>query len=143
MDTTDLYCLPRQVKTRWASAENYAAQPGAAAQANYGRKGSPSRPLAAGESFVMAQAAGMGTVRRLWITVDDRSPEMLRGLVLRMYWDDAGKPAVEVPLADFFCQALGRTVRFRECLVRQSRRALLQLPHPHAFPQRVPHHRDQ
>ena len=39
MDTTELFSLPRQVKTRWASAENYAALPGAGAQANNGRKG--------------------------------------------------------------------------------------------------------
>lgn len=112
MDTPELFTLPRQVKTRWASAENAAALPGAAAQAQCGRKGSPFRPLAAGESLVLAQAEGMGTVRRLWITIDDRSPELLRGLVLRMYWDGAGTPAVEAPLGDFFCQPLGRTAVF-------------------------------
>lgn len=112
METSPLFSLPRQVQTRWASAENYEALPGAAAAANCGRKGSPSRPLAAGESFVMAQATGMGTVRRLWITIDDRSPALLRGLVLRMYWDGEDKPAVEAPLGDFCCQALGRTAVF-------------------------------
>jgi len=112
MENGDLFLLSDRLHTRWASAENYAAQPGAGAQANYGRKGSPSRPLAAGESFVMASAAGMGTVRRLWITIDDRSPELLRGIVLRMYWDGEEKPAVEAPLGDFFCQPLGRTAAF-------------------------------
>jgi len=110
----DMFVLPAGVHTRWASAENWDAQPGAAGKENFGRKGSPCRrPLKAGESFVMAHAENTsGIVRRMWITLDDRTPALMRGIVLRMYWDGAEKPAVEVPLGDFFCQALGRPVEF-------------------------------
>lgn len=112
MNTTPLYALPENVVTRWASAENYDAAPGAGGLANFGRKGSPCRPLAAGESFTMAQAEGSGAIRRIWVTISERTPQMLRGLVVRVYWDGAEKPAVEAPLGDFFCQPLGRTATF-------------------------------
>jgi hypothetical protein len=41
-------------------------------------------------------------VRHLWLTTD---PTNLRGLVLRIYWDDRADtaPSVAVPLGDFFC----------------------------------------
>ncbi|HVF10792.1 MAG TPA: glycoside hydrolase family 172 protein, partial [Abditibacteriaceae bacterium] len=108
-----LFAIPNKVHTRWASAENDEARTGAGGQANFGRKGSPSRSLASGESLTLAHAAGMGTVRRMWITINDRSPHMLRGLVLRMFWDGEEKPAVEAPFGDFFGQALGQPAIFQ------------------------------
>lgn len=112
MDQQPLFHLPRNLKTRWASAENWDAKPGAAAQANFGRKGSAARPLLPGESFVMAHAEGSGTVRRIWITINSRIPATLRGIVIRAYWDGEEKPAVEAPIGDLFCLSLGRTARF-------------------------------
>ena len=46
--------------------------------------------------------AGSGVVTRIWLTVTDRGPEMLRSLRLEMFWDGAETPAVSVPLGDFF-----------------------------------------
>jgi hypothetical protein len=46
------------------------------------------------------------------MTFDDRSQEMLRSLRLDMYWDSASRPAVSVPVGDFFGVALGRKVPF-------------------------------
>ncbi len=114
MQTEDLFRLPQEkVVTRWASAENYDAAPGESAKALHGRKGSACRPhFKAGESFTMAHGEGRGMVRRMWITISERTPEMLRGIVLRMYWDGAEKPAVEAPIGDFFCQPLGRMAAF-------------------------------
>ena len=112
MDGGDLFRLPDNIVTRWASSENFDALPGQAGKANFGRKGSACRPLAAGESFVMAHGEGSGTLRRIWVTLRERSPEMLRGIVIRMYWDGAEKPAVEAPIGDFFCTALGRLAPF-------------------------------
>lgn len=108
-----LYDIPRNIHTRWASMENPGAIPGVGGQSGFGRKGSACRGLKAGESFVMAHADGSGTIRRIWITINDRSPELLRGIVIRMYWDGEEKPAVEVPLGDFFCQSLGKTTTFQ------------------------------
>ena len=112
MENHPLFYLPEKVETRWASAENYDALAGAGGKEKFGRKGSPGRALAAGERFVAAQGDGTGTVRRMWFTATDRSPQALRGLVIRMYWDGEEKPAVEAPLGDFFGLALGRTAVF-------------------------------
>lgn len=108
------FVLPEGVQTRWATAENPEGLPGQGGQAKSGRKGAPCKcNFKAGETFTLAGAEGSpGIVRRLWITISDRSPAMLRGLVLRMYWDGDDKPAVEAPLGDFFCQPLGRMTAF-------------------------------
>jgi hypothetical protein len=115
LEDKPIFHMPKNVKTRWASAENWDAEPGASAKANFGRKGSACKVnFAPGESFTMAHAEGTsGIVRRMWVTISERTPELLRGIVLRMYWDGAEKPAVEVPLGDFFCQPLGRLVAFQ------------------------------
>ena len=47
-------------------------------------------------------AKGAGTIDRMWMTIEDRSPEALRGLRLDIFWDGAATPAVSVPLGDFF-----------------------------------------
>ena len=112
-----MYEMPKGVKTRWASAENWKGEKGAGGIENGGRKGSPKFPLKAGETKTLAEVyKTSGMIRRIWITVIDRSPEMLQGLKLRMYWDGASVPAVSAPLGDFFCQGLGRMTTFEnEC----------------------------
>lgn len=107
-----LYEMQEGIETRWASGENPTGAKGAGGAANGGRKGSPTVPIRAGESRVLAQATGSGTVRRIWMTFPDRSPHMLRGLRLEMYWDGASTPAVSAPVGDFFGIGLGRTAVF-------------------------------
>jgi hypothetical protein len=108
-----IYTLPAGVETRWASRENPTAAKGAGGKENGGRKGAPSFPLKAGETQTLAEANGTsGVVRRIWATVSDRTPRMLRGLQLDFYWDGAKKPAVSVPFGDFFGMSLGRTSAF-------------------------------
>jgi hypothetical protein len=41
---------------------------------------------------------------------------MLRGIRLEMFWDGAEKPAVSVPIGDFFCHGLGRMATFQNAL---------------------------
>ena len=78
-----LFSLPPEVQTKWASAENPLAEKGRGGTELKGRKGRAWFGLAVGESRVLAQEKdGTGTVRRIWITINDRSPEMLRGLRL-------------------------------------------------------------
>jgi hypothetical protein len=38
----------------------------------------------------------------MWFTINDRSLQMLRSLRIEMFWDNENKPAVSVPVADFF-----------------------------------------
>lgn len=59
---------------------------------------------------------GSGTIKRMWITISDRSPEMLRSLKIEMFWDHAKTPAVSVPFGDFFGMGLGKKVPFENAL---------------------------
>jgi hypothetical protein len=112
-----LYDMPVGVETRWASSENPTGAKGKAAQANGGRKGSPTVAIKAGQSRVLASAQNTsGTVRRIWMTFPDRTPKLLRSLRIEMYWDNAKTPAVTVPLGDFFGIGLGRTTKFQSAL---------------------------
>ena len=117
VDPDSLYRIPKGVQTRWASAENWKGEKGAGGQENGGRKGSAAFPLGPGESKVLAGVTGAsGTVRRIWMTFRDRSARMLRGMRLDFHWDGCAKPAVSVPLGDFFMHGLGRMATFETAL---------------------------
>ncbi len=111
-----LYAFNENVTPRWVSFENIAGQKGAGGKENNGAKGHPFDRINAGESKVLLDIEGPGIINRIWITIQDRSPEMLRGLVIRMYWDGEDKPAVEAPFGDFFGIGLGKTAVFENVL---------------------------
>jgi hypothetical protein len=112
-----LYSVPDGIETRWASPENSRGEKGGGAQANGGRKGRSVIPLKAGEQVTLGEVRGSsGTVRRIWASISDRSPAMLRGLRLQMFWDGAARPAVDVPFGDFFGISLGKTTAFQSAL---------------------------
>ena len=98
----NLFDANRSSLPRWASFENPDALPHEGAKVNRGAKGCPAKVIKAGETVTLMHAESSGVVRRIWLTVDRRSPAELRRIVLRMYWDGSEKPAVECPLADFF-----------------------------------------
>jgi hypothetical protein len=115
--STSLFSLPKDIETRWASPENPEGRKGEAGRVNKGRKGRPTVSLKSGENVVLAQAsASTGIVRRIWVTLNDRSPAVLRGLRIDVYWDGASLPAVSSPFADFFGQGLGRCQVFESSL---------------------------
>ena len=101
------------VQSRLYSYENRDAAKGAGGKARFGRKGSPSVKVPAGQSFVMADIKGSGTIRRIWLVTYKRSAKFLRGMKIEMYWDGAQAPAVQAPLGDFFGHTLGKMVAFK------------------------------
>ncbi|MFN8441444.1 MAG: glycoside hydrolase family 172 protein [Caldilineaceae bacterium] len=112
------FTMPKGIQTRWASPENWEGEKGVAAQSNGGRKGSAWFALKAGEQRTLAEVSGSsGMIRRIWATIRDRSPQMLRSIRLDIYWDGASTPAVSVPLGDFFGHAAGRCVAFESALL--------------------------
>ena len=111
-----LFNKPPGVVSRWASFENPSAGRGLGALTNRGAKGRAFDRLPAGSSHTLLDVRGSGTVRRIWLTISDRSPDMLRGLRLDMWWDDCAIPAVSVPLGDFFGIGLGRRTVFTSAL---------------------------
>ena len=101
---------------RWASPENPTAAPGQGGGENHGAKGRAFTSIAAGGTLTLADVQGAGVVRRIWITIDDRSPRMLRALRVEMFWDGAATPAVSAPIGDFFGAGLGLLVPFENAL---------------------------
>lgn len=116
-DPSALYRFQEDGRPRWASPENREARKGAGGQENRGGKGHAFDTLPAGASITLADIEGAGIIDRMWITTEDRSPEMLRGLRLDIYWDGAAKPAVSVPLGDFFGAGAGALVPMETALV--------------------------
>jgi hypothetical protein len=109
--------MPAGGETRWASPENPTGEKGGGATTSSGRKGRPSIPLRAGQSSVLAEVKGAsGTIRRIWMTISERTPETLRGIRIDFYWDGCGRPAVSAPLGDFFGVGLGRMAKFESAL---------------------------
>lgn len=103
-------------QSRISSFENKNGVKGGGGQTNKGAKGNAFEPLAAGESKTLLDVSAPGVIQRIWVTIGDRSFNMLRSLRLRMYWDGDPKPAVDVPFGDFFCAQLGRPVAFQSAL---------------------------
>lgn len=108
----DLARRRRDADTRWASFENPGAAKGAGGRENRGAKGHAFDSVRRGETKTLLDVKGAGEIRRIWLTVRERDPEMLRALRLDMFWDGAGRPAVSVPLGDFMGAMLGRPVAF-------------------------------
>ena len=102
-----------EMQTRWGSPENPNGGIGNGGRENNSAKGHPYDSIPAGKALELLNIHETGMVNRIWITIDDRSPEMLRALRIDMYWDDEAKPAVSVPFGDFFGVGLGRTTSFQ------------------------------
>src|SRR5437879_3486116 len=103
-------------RSRSISPENRTGEPGAGGMATEGTgahaardlgrgwKVSPSIEIGAGVDETLAEIAGPGTIRHVWLTTHR---DHWRQLVLRMYWEGQSVPAVEVPVGDFFCSGWG------------------------------------
>jgi hypothetical protein len=103
-------------ETRSISPENFTGEKGrggmaaegpasaAARGLGQGWKISPYVDIGAGETFTLADIAGMGAVQHIWMTPTG----VWRHSILRMYWDDQPQPAVECPVSDFFACGWGQ-----------------------------------
>ncbi len=100
----------QNLEPRWNSFENPTSGKGTGGQENRGAKGHPYDFLKAGETKVLMDVSGPGIINRMWFTIQDRSPQMLRSLRIDMYWDGEEVPAVSAPFGDFFGNGLGRMV---------------------------------
>jgi hypothetical protein len=113
----ELFTMRTDVETRWASPENIQGEKGRAGRSNGGRKGSPALVVHPGAVHTLAKAQGSGTIRRIWMTLTDRSPERLRSLQLDFTWDGGTRPSFSVPLGDFFGHPLGRATPLSSSLL--------------------------
>lgn len=70
-----------------------------------------------GKEIVLADQEGPGKVT-YWYITDDSGGKIDPGLVLRVYWDDAAEPSINVPLSDFFGAIGGRTIDYQSALMQ-------------------------
>jgi hypothetical protein len=111
-----IYAYQEGMEPRWSSFENLNGIKGNGGMENNGAKGHPSDMIRSGEHKVLLNTQGPGMINRIWLTIRNRSPHALRGLIFNMYWDGEEKPAVSVPLGDFFGVGLGKTAVFENDL---------------------------
>lgn len=107
------YIVPEGVKTRWASPENPRGKKGSGGKSSLGRKGMAYFFIRPKERITLAEVKNSsGVIRRIWMTLHGLCPRLLKQVRLEFYWDGAERPAVNVPLGDFFCMGLGRMTAF-------------------------------
>jgi hypothetical protein len=124
---------------RSVSFENPTGARGAGGTAAGGRKGAPNRVIAAGESVVLADIEGPGTLRHWWMTFLPAPPERMRGLYIEVFYDGATEPSASVPCLDFFGLPHGRPVAYASALAsaQEGRGFNAYLPMPFAEHVRV------
>jgi hypothetical protein len=116
-ETPPLYQYQENQRPHWVSPENPTGAPGAGGRENRGGKGHAFDTIPVGASHVLADIKGAGIIDRMWMTIEDRAPDALRGLKLEIFWDGARTPAVSVPLGDFFLHGAGQMVPMETALL--------------------------
>jgi hypothetical protein len=112
----ELYTVPDGVETHWSSFENPHAVKGRGGAENQTAKGHAFEIVPPGQSRTLLDTKGAGIIQRIWLTISERTPAVLRSVRIEMYWDDADTPAVSAPIGDFFGLALGRLIPFQNAL---------------------------
>jgi hypothetical protein len=104
----ELYKMKSNVKSRLISFENRSGASGEGGKENNGAKGHATETILPGATRIIVDYDGVGIVQRMWYTISERSPEVLRSIRLQIFWDGEAKPAVDVPFGDFFGIGLGQ-----------------------------------
>ncbi len=102
--------------SRAVTFENPTGGRGAGGTAHGGRKGAPNMRMRAGESVVLADLDGPGTIRHIWMTIPPAPPELMRSLWIEVFYDGLEEPSVSVPFVDFFGLPHGRPVEYHSAL---------------------------
>jgi hypothetical protein len=79
-----------------------------------------SKHFIAGETLVLADLKGPGTVTHIWITINHDEYAWPRLLRLRIYYDGAKTPSVDAPLGDFFGVGHGYERNLNSLMVRNT-----------------------
>lgn len=110
-----LYEMPNAAESRLSSFENPNGLKGQGGKTNKTAKGNAFEFIKAGETKTLLDVKGQGTIQRIWMTID-QTPLKLRSLRLQLFWDGEAKPAVDVPVGDFFGYNVGKPVAFQSAL---------------------------
>jgi hypothetical protein len=73
-------------------------------QSSYDRTGGNADryQITAGATQEVFSSEGPGVITHVWFTIGSGNRDLLKQIVLRMYWDGNTKPSVETPIGDFF-----------------------------------------
>jgi len=73
-------------------------------QSSYDRTGGNADryQIPAGATQEVFASDGPGVITHVWFTIGSGNRDLLKQLVLRMYWEGNAKPSVETPIGDFF-----------------------------------------
>jgi hypothetical protein len=110
--SSDLFRMQENVQSRCFNFENHTGTKGDGGNENKGGKGHAFERLRPGERKILFDLQGCGIINRIWFTLGEQNPKVLRSLKIEMYWDNAKTPAVQAPFGDFFCDILGKTSSF-------------------------------
>ena len=110
-----LYEMPANPQSRLSSFENPNGIKGNGGKTNKTAKGNAFENMEPGETKNLLDIKGEGAIQRIWLTIDHSSAK-LRSLRLQFFWDGSNKPAVDVPLGDFFGYNLGKQIAFQSAL---------------------------
>lgn len=133
-----LYDLGTGVKSRSISFENPTGEPGnggkEASNLGIGRKGFPSKGIAPGETVVLCDIKGSGTINHIWMTGGfNNNTKALRSMVVRAYWENQEYPSIECPLGDFMGSAHAKINSYQSSVHSTGIRAALNIWLPMPF----------
>jgi hypothetical protein len=116
-----IYDLGNQLKSRSISFENPTGEPGnggkTASGLGVGRKGFPAKNIVPGETVVLCDITGPGTIRHIWMTGSfNNDPVGIRSMVVRGYWEGQEHPSIECPLGDFMGSAHGKVNAYQSAV---------------------------
>jgi hypothetical protein len=115
-DLWDPSFIDASLDSRAVSFENPTGARGAGGSAHGGRKGRPNQRVDPGQTVVLADLAGPGTLRHIWMTFPPAPPELMRGLQMDVYYDGAAEPSISAPWLDFFGLSHGRPATYASAL---------------------------
>lgn len=97
---------PPGLLPRYARTQSYRSLK----QSSYDRTGgnADAWPIEAGATKEIFSSAGPGVISHIWFTIAADSPNHLKEVVIRAYWDGNAKPSIEAPVGDFFGLNLGQ-----------------------------------
>src|SRR5688500_2826978 len=107
-DVTDLTRIAPVLDCRACTFENPTGARGAGGTAANGRKGRPFKELEPGEVVTLADLDGPGVVRHVWMTFPPAPPEVMRAMIIEVFYDGGAEPSISVPAVDFFGVSCGR-----------------------------------
>jgi len=137
---TEPYILDTGLTSRSICFENPTGAPGQggmeASKLGVGRKGKPAITLKAGDTVQLCDIEGPGTIRHIWMTTA-KTPENLRSLVIRAYWEAQEHPSIESPIGDFMGFAHGKVQHYDSAAHSLGMNAGMNIWLPMAFTQRA------